>query len=326
MATREKVIIRKCGAYDTDKIRGIINEGMQELGVKPEGNVLIKPNAVISHPRIFKYASTSYEVLDAALSATKENAGHMDSLYVGERSGLTMPTRCAFRFAGFTDVLKKHGVKPRYFDEEKSVPFQLKHPDALREEIFVPRAISEANFLINLPRLKAHPWTRLTMSLKNFIGIQDDAHRIIDHNQFLEHKIADLQEVIQPRFIAMDAIIAGQNFMVSCKPFHIGALVMGNNSCAVDTVGCHMVNVKPEELVHLKYASERGYGPMDLEDVEILGDYPLEEIQAKTKDFEFEQTRIDEYFEGSNVICDVGSFPEKHSSDYCWGGMPGCGS
>ncbi|MBT7888400.1 MAG: DUF362 domain-containing protein [Deltaproteobacteria bacterium] len=93
--------------------------------------------------------------------------------------------------------------------KEKSVPFQLKHPDAPREEIYVPRAISETDFLINLPRLKAHPWTRLTMSLKNFIGIQDDAHRLIDHNQFLEHKIADLQEVIQPRFIAMDAIVAG---------------------------------------------------------------------------------------------------------------------
>ena len=85
----------------------------------------------------------------------------------------------------------------------------------------------------------------MTLSLKNFIGIQDDRHRLVDHTSFLEHKIADLQEVIQPRFIAIDAITAGQKMMLTPTPFDLGAIVMGTNSCAVDTVGCHMVHVEP---------------------------------------------------------------------------------
>ena len=99
---------------------------------------------------------------------------------------------------------------------------------------------------------------------------------------------------------------------------------MGTNSCAVDTVGCHMVNVDPKDLVHLRYASERGFGPMILDRIEVGGDYALEEVQAKTKDFEFCLERIDDYFgEESNLSCTVGSFPEQHSPDYCWGGCPG---
>ena len=44
---------------------------------------------------------------------------------------------------------------------------------------------------------------------------------------------------------------------------------MGTNSCAVDTVGCHMVNVDPEDLIHLKLTSERGFGPMSLDEIEV---------------------------------------------------------
>jgi hypothetical protein len=85
-----------------------------------------------------------------------------------------------------------------------------------------------------------------------------------------------------------------------------------------------MVHVTPEDLIHLKMAAERGFGPMNLEDIEVSGDYPLEEIQEKTKNFEFCLERIDDYFAGkSNLRCTVGTFPEKHSPDYCWGGCPG---
>jgi len=146
----------------------------------------------------------------------------------------------------------------------------------------------------------------------------------VDHNSFLEHKIADLQEVIQPKFIAIDGITAGQKMMLTPTPFHMGAIVMGTNSCAVDTVGCHMVRVEPKDLIHLRFAAERGYGPMDLNEIEVAGDFPLDEVQERTKDFQFCLERVDDYFgEESNLSCTVGTFPEGHSPDYCWGGCPG---
>jgi hypothetical protein len=215
-------------------------------------------------------------------------------------------------------------VKTYYFDESKQVPFKLKKDVNLRDNMFFPKPIVDCDFLINMPKFKAHPWCRLTLSLKNFIGIQDDKHRLVDHNSFLEHKIADLQEVIQPKFIAIDGITAGQKMMLTPTPFDMGAIVMGTNSCAVDTVCAHMVNVDPKDVIHLKFASERGFGPMKLDEIEVSGDFPLGEMQKKTKNFEFCMEHIDSYFEKSpNLSCTVGTFPEKHSPDYCWGGCPG---
>ncbi len=324
MEKEHRVLIMRCDEYDSEKIAGIVKEGMQELGVTPSGNILLKPNVVMAHPDFFPYAFTRKEFLDGVIAATKELARDVKEISVGERSGIVIPTRYNFKNAGYPEVIKKHKIKAHYFDEVKQVPVSIKGAKVLRNQLFIPKPIADCDFLINLPKFKAHPWCRMTLSLKNFIGIQDDRHRLVDHNQFLEHKIADLQAVIQPRFIAIDGITAGQKMMLTPTPFPLGAIVMGTNSCAVDTVGCHMVHVDPNDLIHLRYASERGFGPMDLDQIEIGGDFPIAQVQAKTKNFEFCLERIDDYFgEESNLSCTVGAFPEEHSPDYCWGGCPG---
>jgi uncharacterized protein (DUF362 family) len=324
MEKEHKVLIQRCDEYDPVKIAGIVKEGMQELGVTPTGKILLKPNVVLAHPEVFPYAFTRKEFLEGVITATKELAKDVKEISVGERSGITIPTRYSFKNAGYPEVLKKHGIKAHYFDEVKQVPVKIQGAQVLRNQLYMPKPIAECDFLINLPKFKAHPWCRLTLSLKNFIGIQDDRHRLVDHNQFLEHKIADLQAVIQPKFIAIDAITAGQKMMLTPTPFPMGAIVMGTNSCAVDTVGCHMVNVDPNDLIHLRYASERGFGPMDINQIEVGGDFPLAEVQEKTKTFQFCLERVDDYFSDSpNLSCTVGTFPEKHSADYCWGGCPG---
>jgi len=324
MEAKHKVLIMRCDDYDPDKISGIAKEGMKELGVKPSGKILLKPNVVIAHPEVFPCAFTRKEFLDGVISATKTQAEGVKEISVGERSGITVPTRFNFKQAGYSEVIKRHKIKAYYLDEVKQVAVELKREERLRDLIYVPKPILECDFLINLPKFKAHPWCRLTLSLKNFIGIQDDRHRLVDHNSFLEHKIADLQEVIQPSFIAVDAIVAGQKMMLTPTPFHLGAVVMGTNSCAVDTVGCHMVHVNPRDLIHLRFASERGFGPMDLEEIDVSGDFPLEEVRGKTRNFEFCMEHIDDYFgEDSNLSCTVGTFPESHSPGYCWGGCPG---
>ena len=39
---KHKVLIRRCDEYDADRIRGIVKEGMEELGVRPSGRVLLQ--------------------------------------------------------------------------------------------------------------------------------------------------------------------------------------------------------------------------------------------------------------------------------------------
>ena len=321
---KERVLIMKCDRYDPEKIQGVIKEGMEELGIVPSGKILLKPNVVLAHPTLFPHAFTRKEFLDGVLCAVTQRAEKAEEISVGERSGITIPTRFCFKNAGYPEVIKKHKAKTVYFEEVRQVPVKIPGGKTLRDHMVVPQPVADCDFLINLPKFKAHPWTRLTLSLKNFIGLRDDAWRLMDHNTFLEHKIADLQAVIQPKFIAVDAISAGQKTMLTPVPFHMGAIVMGTNSCAVDTVGCHMAHMDPAELVHLCFASERGFGPMKLDEIDLAGDFPLEEVRERTREFEFLWERVDDYFdEKSGVSCTVGTFPETHSSDYCWGGCPG---
>jgi hypothetical protein len=130
--------------------------------------------------------------------------------------------------------------------------------------------------------------------------------------------------VIESKFIAVDGIVAGQKMMLTPTPFLLGAIVMGTNSCAVDTVGCHMVGLNPQNLTHLRYAAQRGHGPLTLGHIEVGGDYPLEAVQERTRNFKFCVERIDDYFSSSRRLnCSVGKFPEAHATQYCWGGCPG---
>jgi uncharacterized protein (DUF362 family) len=321
---KHKVIIRRCGRYDPGLIAGIIAEGMQELGVKPRGRLLAKPNVVLAQREVFPYAYTRPEFLEGALMAAKAVGGaEISELAVGERSGITIPTRFCFAQAGYPEVLRRQGAKAYYFDECAHQRVPVPGGGAVRGELYLPRPVARADFLLNLPKFKAHPWTRMTLSLKNFIGIQDDPHRLLDHNTFLEHKIVDLNLAARQDFIAIDGITAGQKMMLTPEPFDLGAIVMGVNPCAVDTVGCAMVGVDPADLIHLKMAAAHGVGPMSLDQIEVTGDFPLEEVQRRTVDFQFCLERVDSYFAGGPLTCTVGTFPEAHSRDYCWGGCPG---
>ena len=147
----------RCDGYDPDRIAGIVSEGMQDLGVKPAGRVLLKPNVVLAHPQFFPNAYTRAEFLDGVLSAVKSRAEAVEEISVGERSGITVPTRFNFENAGYEEIIDKHGVRTYYFDESRHVSVQLKNRQALRNTIYIPRPIARCDFLINLPKFKAHP-------------------------------------------------------------------------------------------------------------------------------------------------------------------------
>ena len=100
MEKKHKVLIRRCDDYDAEKIYGIIKEGMEELNVRPAGRILLKPNVVIAHAEVFPNAFTRKEFLDGVIAATKAKAEKVREIAVGERSGITVPTRWAFKNAG----------------------------------------------------------------------------------------------------------------------------------------------------------------------------------------------------------------------------------
>src|SRR6476469_1430676 len=237
---KPKVILRSCREYDPEKIRTIIREGLEELGLRPSGRTLVKPNLVASGP-LFPYADTRPEFGEGVLRALRDVGGSsMTELAAGERCGITVPTRVAFRESGWDAMLKKVDVKRYCFEEQQQVEIPLSHPTRLRDYLFTPEPVARADFFVNCPKFKAHPWTTVTFSCKNYIGIQDDRHRLIDPDHALHRNVADLQYIIQPQLIAIDCIVAGEGRMLTPIPRSMNLLVIGNNQVAVDAVGCMM--------------------------------------------------------------------------------------
>jgi uncharacterized protein (DUF362 family) len=318
-----KVIIRSCRDYDPERIRTIIREGLEELGLRPFGRTLVKPNLVAAGP-LFPYAYTRPEFGEGVLRALRDVGGSsMKELAAGERCGITVPTRVPFRESGWDAMLKKIDVKRYCFEEEQQVEIPLTHPQRLRDFLFTPEPIARSDFFVNCPKFKAHPWTTVTFSLKAYIGIQDDRHRLIDHDHKLNEKIADLQHIVQPSFIAIDAITAGEGRMLTPTPFPLGLIIMGNSQVAFDSVCCSIIGVDPMTVDHIRLASEHGFGETDLSRIAISGDVSLEEAQKRARGFKVGLIRVEKYFEGTNITAYAGPPPEAEAGDYCWGGCPG---
>lgn len=320
---RPTVVFRRCPTYDPDQIRGIVREGIQALGDLPKGRVLVKPNGVIAHRELFPHAFTRAEFMDGVLGAVRDTSPQLAELAVGERCGITMPTRMIFQEAGWYPVLKRHGARAYYFEEESQVEVKLTRRPRLRDYFYTPEPVARCDYLLNCPKFKAHPWTTVTFALKNFVGIQQDEHRLIDHDHRLDEKVADLQEIVPQRFIAIDGIIAGQDRMLTPLPFELGLVIMGNNPVAVDAACCHMLGLDPKQIGHIRAAHAKGFGPIDLSEISLDGDVSLEQARQLAKGFRVGLVRVEKYFQGTHITAHAGPPPEEMSHDYCWGGCPG---
>jgi uncharacterized protein (DUF362 family) len=320
---KPKVILRSCREYDPEKIRQIIREGLEELGLRPFGRTLVKPNLVAAGP-LFPYAFTRPEFGEGVLRALQDVGGEsMTELAAGERCGITVPSRVAFRESGWDEMLERVKVKKYHFEEQQQVEIPLSHPQRLRDYLFTPEPVARADFFVNCPKFKAHPWTTVTFSMKNYIGIQDDRHRLIDHDHKLNEKIADLQHIIQPQFIAIDGITAGEGRMLTPTPFDLGMIIMGNSQVAFDAVCCSIIGIDPMTVDHIRLAAAQGFGTTDLSKIEITGDVSLEEAKKRAKGFKVGLIRVEKYFEGTHISAYAGPPPEPEHGDYCWGGCPG---
>ncbi len=316
------MILRRCDEYDPDRIRAIVGESIDHLGLKPRGRTMVKPNTVIAHKLFFRHAFTRPEFLDGLFGALRERDDEVSDLWLGERCGITVPTRFAFAEAGYPSVMRKHRVRAKYFDEMPQERRDLIAEGRLRDFIYVPEAVAATDWYISAPKFKAHPWTKVTFNLKLYIGIQDDEHRLIDHDHHRHTKIADLYEVIQPKLCVMDAITAGGKTMLTPEPFPLGLIVVSDDAVAADVVCTHIAGLRPEEVDHIRITAERGWGSLSLDDVTLEGDVTLDEARARAEGFGLTTEKIDaQYNDKTRLKIYLGPPPDTY--DYCWGGCPG---
>jgi uncharacterized protein (DUF362 family) len=313
----EKVYLRSVPDYNPSHIKDIVQEGLGEFGLTQQqySDITIKPNVVMAHHRMTPSAFTRSEFLDGLIQALNDGRNSAPKVTIAEKCGAGIPTSRMFRRAGYFSLRKKHNVKLRPIEEakKKKIPLQK---GKIHQHITTSRDIVESDLLVYAPKLKSNALTHgLTAAIKLNVGILCDKERMWNHNCHLDEKIVDLLEVGYPDLVLTDAveISTGGNHLTQ-QGYPLGLVIMAKNPVAHDAICAHIFHLDPYKIPHLRLAHERGYGPLDLDDIEIKGDISLESLQEKTKAWENGFIRVDDVDCGMKVLS---------GEPYCTGGCHG---
>ncbi len=274
------VLLRRVESYDIAAMAAVVKEGFELLGRKPQGKVLIKPNVVMANKNYSQFAFTHPDLVGTVVDHVRTFPGVAD-LNIGESGGFALPTRMLFKESDYYAMGRRHHVPITDFNEDKYVKTTLARAK-YHKTMLVPRLIHEADFKIWMPKLKYHICCEITNALKLNIGSLLHKERMLYHDDRLNDKIVDILEIGYPDIIITDAITIGHGFESCAKPFHLGVIMISNDPVASDVVAAQVLGYKPEQVNHLRIASERGYGSIEPDSVKVLGDVTIEELRQRT--------------------------------------------
>jgi uncharacterized protein (DUF362 family) len=282
MKTR-KVILRRCDSYDVSAIERLVDQAIDDLGERPHGKILVKPNVVCSTP-VVRWAHTDTAVVEATVNVLRRRAAG-SQITIGESGGMAIPTRLFFYHAGYAAMARRLGVPLRDFNEERWARVRLSRAK-WHKTMFVAKSLYEANYRVWMPKLKFHNACRITNAIKLNIGILTHRERMLYHDDRLDEKIVDLLEAGYPDLIVSDAVEIGYGSEFAPYPYHLGAILIASDPLAADMVAARVLNYRPEDVGHLVEARDRGYGTLDWREVEITGDVTVEELAERTRKLE----------------------------------------
>ena len=311
--SKPRVILRQCDDYSVDKISGIIRETTADLGHDIKGKVFIKPNVVSANKEYIHSSYTQPAVVESMVGVLRELG--VNDITIGESGGYGIPSRLFLKESGFSDMGKRLNVPVVDMNEYPSVRISLSK-GVVHHDMLLSTLIKDADYKIWMPKLKYHIFAGITNALKLNIGILQHSERMLYHDHRIHEKIVDMLEAGYPDLVVSDAIDITYGFESAPYPVKLGTLLISDNPLAADAVAAYIMGYKPEDVLHLKIASERGYGSLKLKDISIEGDADIEKLRAKPKGKKRLFQHLDEldtpvkFFAGcapgTDTICDGG--------------------
>ncbi len=280
--------------------------------------MVAKANWVFAHPRMSPAAYTRPEVVHAALTKLFATDPDLYVLMCGN-SGLGVSTRRMARAArgargtpfarrGYRALPRLHRgrVALRPTDETRYYRYQLSvgapmSPEArldpnatlLPEHRYWERVVTgwelmHADSVVLFPKLKTNVLAHgLSAALKlQGIGFLRDGDRLVGHDWNNGRRIADMLEVTDPDLVVTDAVDIGRggNQMTQAA-YRLGAVIVADNAVAHDAVCARILGFEPGSIPHLHLAAERGFGPLDLDAIDLVSEEPLERLATRARGF-----------------------------------------
>ncbi len=218
-----------------------------------EGLIIIKPNLTNSSP---PPVTTSVAAAEAVYNYCKLHT--KAEIIIGEGCG-SGTTPEVFAALGYTDLAKSYGIKLVDFNQSETIV--LKNDNALQlKQFHMPRIVPEA-FVISLPVLKDHSFTKTTIAMKNMFGIAPGRfyagswNKSKLHSPSTDKSVVDVCLYKKPDLSVVDASVALKGMHLAGKHKTLDIILAGFDLVAVDALGSKLLGHNPKRLEYLTLAN-----------------------------------------------------------------------
>ncbi|MGD8413669.1 MAG: DUF362 domain-containing protein [Candidatus Latescibacterota bacterium] len=177
--------------------------------------------------------------------------------------------RCYER-SGIEKAAKEAGADVFFTEERKFKKVDLKG-EKLKEWPVYKDAL-EADKIINVPVAKHHTLARLTLSMKNFMGLVGGRRNLL--HQGLDVNVVDLTAFFRPTLTVLDAVrILTSNGPQGGNLNDVetrNTVAASTDPVAIDAFGATLFDMTGEDLGYVRNGYERGLGEMDLSKVDVI--------------------------------------------------------
>lgn len=270
--TPPDMLVVRNGEPETLVRRAIAGMGGMERFVKPGNRVVIKPNICVAY-HTYEYAATTNPWVVAGLVKLALEAGAAKVEVMDFPFGGTAPQ--AYKKSGIAEQVQAAGGEMVELSWLKFTDTPIPDGKDLKE-ITAYRGALDADVLINVPIAKTHELARLTLGMKNMMGLIRDREYI---HRNMGERLADLLSLFKPDLTVIDAVRVlmrngptGGNLDDVKK---LDTVIASPDVVAADSYTTRLFDMKPEDLKYITAGAARGLGKSDLSSLrieEVAGD------------------------------------------------------
>jgi uncharacterized protein (DUF362 family) len=228
--------------------------------------VVVKPN--IGWDRNPEQAGNTNPLVVAALVELAFNAG------AKKVKVFDIPcndARRCYENSGIRRAAEEKGASVFFVDAWNTVPAHFSYESPM-EEWPILRDALECDTFINVPVLKHHGLTRLTLSMKNLMGVCGGSRGTI--HQDIARKLVDITDFIKPDLTVIDAfrvlVRNGPTGGNLADVEHPKTIIVSHDPTLADLYSCQLMGVPWQDVSYLRQAQERGFGITDIGQADIL--------------------------------------------------------
>jgi len=230
--------------------------------LKKEFSVSLKPN-LVSAKTSDNGSTTHKEVLEGIIVFLKDYG--IQKINIIENSAMGHSAKKAFKVCGYEELKNKYGVPLVDLCDDKFTA--LKHSGY---EIQISKTALDADFLINVPVLKAHSQTRLTCCMKNLKGCMPQSEMRRFHTLGLDKPITVLNALLKTGYCVVDGICGDLSFEEGGTPVEANRVIAGRNPVLVDSFCAQLIGYNPDDIKYLSLGKEMLLGEYFSDKTEVI--------------------------------------------------------